>query len=103
MLFFDSPVHLQTSRRFLHSYPTGGSVCKLFDEAFLNGDCAGVVYTAYLPYEAIAEPEPHVEQTLHLVHTKECFADSVYSAWAQELGKGLKISGFKSPLLVLVL
>lgn len=62
-------------------------MCKVFDEAFLNGGCVGVVFTADFPYEAIAEPEPHVEQTLHLVCTKECVADSVYSAWAQELGK----------------
>lgn len=65
MLFVDSLVQLETSRTFFHSYPTGGSVCKVFDEAFLNGDCAGVVFTAYLLYEAIAELEPHVEQTLH--------------------------------------
>lgn len=45
------------------------------------------VFTAYLPYEAIAEPEPHVEQTLHLVRTKERLANSVYSAWTQELGR----------------
>lgn len=67
---------------------------KVFDEAFLNGDCSGVVYTAYLSYEAIAQPESHVEQTLCLVHTKERFADSVYSTWTQELGKSLKINGF---------
>lgn len=72
---------------------------KVFDEAFLNGDCAGVVYTAYLPYEAIAQPEPHVEQTLCLVHTKEHFADSVYSAWSRELGKCLKINGFQIPIV----
>lgn len=87
MLFVDSLVQLEKSRRFLHSYPTGGSICKVFDEAFLNGNRAGVVYTAYLSDEAIAEPEPHVEQALRLVRTKERFADSVYSAWAQELGK----------------
>lgn len=61
MLFVDSLIQLGTSRRFLHSYPTGGSTCKVFDEAFLNGDCVGVVFTADFPYEAIAEPEPHVE------------------------------------------
>lgn len=103
MLFVDSLTQLETSGRFLHSCPTGVSVCKVFDEAFLNGDSAGGVYAAYLPYEAVAEPEPHVEQPLHLVHTKEGFADSVCSAWAQELGKWLKINGFKSPLVVLVL
>ena len=88
MQFVDSLVQLETRKRFLHSYPTSGSVCKVFDEAFLNGDCAGVVqHAANLPYEATAEPEPHVEQTLCLVHTEECFTDAVYSAWAQELGK----------------
>lgn len=87
MLFVDSLVQLETSRRFLHSYPTSGSACEVFDKAFLNGDSTGDVYTAYLQYEAIAKPEPHVEQTFLLVHTKERFADSVYSAWAQELGR----------------
>lgn len=54
MLFGDSLAQLEKRRRFLHSYLTGGSMFKVFDEAFLNGDCAGVVCTAYLSYEAIA-------------------------------------------------
>lgn len=67
MCAVDSLVQLETTRKFLHSYPTGGSTCKVSDKAFLNSDYAGGVFAAYLPYEAIAEPEPHVEQTLHLV------------------------------------
>lgn len=54
MLFVDSLVQLERSRRFLHSYPAGLSVCEVFDKAFLQGDCAGAVVTAYLPSEAIA-------------------------------------------------
>lgn len=36
-------------------------MCKIFDNAFLKGKRAAVAYCAYLPYEAIAEPELHVE------------------------------------------
>lgn len=59
-------------------------MCKIFDNAFLKGKRAAVVHCAYLPHEAIAEPEPYVEQTFHFVCT-ECFADPVYSLWAQKL------------------
>lgn len=54
MLFVDSLVQLERSERFLHSYPAGLRACEVFDKAFLQGDCAGAVVTAYLPYEAIA-------------------------------------------------
>lgn len=53
MLFVDSLIQLERSRRFLHSYPAGRSARKVFDKAFLQGDCAGAVVTAYLPYEAL--------------------------------------------------
>lgn len=59
-------------------------MCKFFDNAFLEGKRAAVVHCAYLPHEAIAEPEPDVEQAFPFVCTKECSADPVYSLWAQK-------------------
>ena len=44
----------------------------------LKGKRAAVLYSAYLPNEAVAELKPCVEQTFLLVCTEEFFASSIY-------------------------